>query len=347
MAVENSKNNASDEFFLKPSQKVAALLIILGPKTASEVLRNIEEENLLEQITLDIANLNKVPNEKLSTILDEFRTVFQANSLVSSGGVDYAKKVLESAYGKDEAGKMFDRLTSLINTNPFFFLNEADPGQLATTFQNENPQLLALVMAYLKPELAAQVMASLPPDTQSQVSMKIAEMNTTNPEILSEIEDVVEKKFSALVVHDFSKAGGVEALASILNHCDRATERNIMECLDIENQEMAQEVRDLMFVFEDVIKLDDKAIQRVLREIDTNELATALKGVKDELKEKIFQNMSERAQQMLRDDMEYLGPVRAKEVQEAQTKIVTTIRTLEMSGEIVISRASAEDEFIE
>ena len=340
-------DKANEEILLKPSQKVAALLIILGPKTASEVLRNINDENLLEQITLDIANLNKVPNEKLTGILDEFRTVFKANSLVSSGGVGYAKQILETAYGKEEANKMFDRLTSLINTNPFFFLNEADPGQLATTFQNENPQLLALVMAYLRPELAAQVMASLPSDIQSQVSMKIASMNTTNPEILSEIEDVVEKKFSALVVHDFSKAGGVESLASILNHCDRATEKNIMEWLDIENQEMAQQVRDLMFVFEDIINLEDKAIQRVLREIDTKELATSLKGVKDELKEKIFQNMSERAQQMLKDDMEYLGPVRAKEVQEAQTKIVATIRTLEMSGEIVINRASAEDEFIE
>ncbi|MBQ6516083.1 flagellar motor switch protein FliG [bacterium] len=348
MALDTSKNTDSgDEISLKPSQKVAALLIILGPKTASEVLRNISDENLLEQITLDIANLNKVPNEKLSTILDEFRTVFKANSLVSSGGVDYAKKILESAYGKEEANRMFDRLTSLINTNPFFFLNEADPSQLATTFQNENPQLLALVMAYLRPELAAQVMASLPSDIQSLVSMKIAEMNTTNPEILSEIEDVVEKKFSALVVHDFSKAGGVQALANILNYCDRATEKNIMECLDIENQEMAQEVRDLMFVFEDIINLDDKAVQRVLREVEGKDLATALKGVKDELKEKIFQNMSERAHLMLKDDMDYLGPVRAKEVQEAQTKIVTTIRTLEMSGEIVISRASAEDEFIE
>jgi len=332
---------------LKPTQKVAALLIILGPSTASEVLRNISDENILEQITLDIANLNKVPDEKLSAILDEFRAVFKASSLVSSGGVEYAKQLLESAYGKEEATRMFNRLNSLINTNPFFFLNEADPGQLATTFQNENPQLLALVLAYLKPELAAQVLASLPPDVQSQVSMKVAEMNTTNPEILSEIEDVVQKKFSALVIHDFSKAGGVESLASILNHCDRATEKNIMEWLDIENQEMAQEVRDLMFVFEDIIILEDKAIQRILREIDTKELAVSLKGVKEELKEKIFQNMSERAQQMLKDDMEYLGPVRAKEVQEAQTKIVATIRTLEMSGEIVITRASVEDEFIE
>jgi len=332
---------------LKPSQKVAALLILLGAETATEVLRHITDPSLLEQITLDIANLNKVPDDQLSATLDEFRTVFKASNLIATGGTDYARKLLANAYGTDEATEMMDKLGSMINTNPFYFLNDVDPSQFATTFSSENPQLLALIMAYLKPSLSAQILAALPNKVQTQVSMKIAEMNTTNPEILSEIEDVVEKKFSTFVVHDFSKAGGVEYLASIMNHCDRFTEKNIMEFLETKDTILAQSVRDLMFVFEDIVILDDRSIQRVLREVDTRELALSMKGTKDEIRDKVFKNMSERAQAMLKEDIEYLGPVRAKEVQDAQSKIVGTIRSLEMSGEITISRGSAEDELIE
>ena len=332
---------------LRPSQKVAALLILLGAETATEVLKHITDPNILEQITLDIANLNKVPDDELTVLLEEFRTVFKASNLIATGGTEYAKKLLANAYGADEATEMMDKLGSMINTNPFYFLNDVDPGQFATTFSGENPQLLALIMAYLKPALSAQILAALPNKVQKQVSMKIAEMNTTNPEILSEIEDVVEKKFSTFVVHDFSKAGGVEYLASIMNHCDRFTEKNIMEFLEAKDSILAQSVRDLMFVFEDIIILDDRAIQRVLREVDSRELALSMKGTKEEIREKIFRNMSERAQAMLQEDIEYLGPVRAREVQDAQSKIVATIRALELSGEITISRGNAEDELIE
>lgn len=332
---------------LRPSQKVAALLILLGAETATEVLKHITDPNILEQITLDIANLNKVPDDELTVLLEEFRTVFKASNLIATGGTEYARKLLANAYGADEATEMMDKLGSMINTNPFYFLNDVDPGQFATTFSGENPQLLALIMAYLKPALSAQILAALPNKVQKQVSMKIAEMNTTNPEILSEIEDVVEKKFSTFVVHDFSKAGGVEYLASIMNHCDRFTEKNIMEFLEAKDSILAQSVRDLMFVFEDIIILDDRAIQRVLREVDSRELALSMKGTKEEIREKIFRNMSERAQAMLQEDIEYLGPVRAREVQDAQSKIVATIRALELSGEITISRGNAEDELIE
>ena len=329
------------------TQKVAALLIVLGPSTASEVLKNITDDDLLEQVTLDIASLHKVPTEILTGILSEFKVIFQASNYVSSGGMDYAKQLLEKAYGGDQAKKILDRLVVLMNSNPFQFFNEADPGQLATSFQNENPQLIALIMAYLKPEHSAQVLNFLPPDVQVQVAMKIADMDTTNPEILSEIEKIVENKFSSVVVQDFSKAGGIDSLANILNRADRATERNVIELLEVQNPQLAEEVRELMFVFEDIITLDDKAIQRVLREVETKDLAMSLKGIKEDVKEKIFKNMSERAQAMLRDDMEYMGPVRAREVQEIQTKIVGIIRTLEVAGEIVIARESVEDELID
>lgn len=329
------------------TQKVAALLIVLGPTTASEVLKNITDDDLLEQITLDIASLNKVPTNVLNSILEEFKAIFQASNYLSSGGMDFAKELLEKAYGSEQAKKILDRLVVLMNSNPFQFFNEADPGQLATSFQNENPQLIALIMAYLKPEHSAQVLNYLPPEVQAQVAVKIADMDTTNPEILSEIEKIVESKFSSVVVQDFSKAGGVESLANILNRADRATERNVIELLEVQNPDLAEEVRELMFVFEDIVNLEDRAIQRILREVDTKDLAMSLKGTKEDVKEKIFKNMSERAQAMLRDEMEYMGPVRAKEVQENQSKIVGVIRTLEVAGEIIVSRESNEDELID
>lgn len=332
---------------MTPTQKVAALLIVLGPATASEVLKNIRDDELLEQVTLDIASLNKVSTEILNGILEEFKAIFQASNYLSAGGMDYAKELLEKAYGGDQAKRILDRLVVLMNSNPFQFFNEADPGQLATSFQNENPQLIALIMAYLKPEHSAQVLNYLPPEVQAQVAVKIADMDTTNPEILSEIEKIVESKFSSVVVQDFSKAGGVESLANILNHADRATERNVIELLEVQSPDLAEEVRELMFVFEDIVNLEDRAIQRILREVDTKDLAMSLKGTREDVKDKIFKNMSERAQAMLKDEMEYMGPVRAREVQEIQSKIVAIIRTLEVAGEIVVSRDNNEDELID
>lgn len=354
MALTNSKNENKDIdqtvslATMTSTQKVAALLILLGPTTASEVLKNISDEDLLEQITLEIASLNKVPSDILADILEEFRALFQASTYISSGGINYAKQLLELTYGESQAEKMLNKLMTMMNSNPFQFFNEADPGQLATSFQNENPQLIALIMAYLKPEHSAKVLNYLPSETQAQVAMKIADMETTNPEILGEIEKIVENKFSSVMVQDFSKAGGIDTLANILNCSDRNTEKNVIELLEVENPSLAEEVRELMFVFEDIINLDDRAIQRILREVDTKDLALSLKGTKADLKEKIFRNMSDRAQEMLQDEIEYLGPVRAREVQEVQTKIIGIIRNLEVFGEIVISRGeNNEDELID
>ena len=354
MALTNSKNENKDIdqtislATMTSTQKVAALLILLGPTTASEVLKNISDEDLLEQITLEIASLNKVPSDILTDILEEFRALFQASTYISSGGINYAKQLLELTYGESQAEKMLNKLMTMMNSNPFQFFNEADPGQLATSFQNENPQLIALIMAYLKPEHSAKVLNYLPPETQAQVAMKIADMETTNPEILGEIEKIVENKFTSVMVQDFSKAGGIDTLANILNCSDRNTEKNVIELLEVENPSLAEEVRELMFVFEDIINLDDRAIQRILREVDTKDLALSLKGTKADLKEKIFRNMSDRAQEMLQDEIEYLGPVRAREVQEVQTKIIGIIRNLEVFGEIVISRGeNNEDELID
>lgn len=332
--------------YMTSTQKVAALLIAVGPATASEVLKHFSDEDVLEQITLNIAGLNRLSQETLNSIVDEFRAIFQANSFLASGGMDYAKELLEKAYGDDKAQSVLGRLVTLLNSNPFQFFNEADPAQLATSFQNENSQLIALILAYLKPDHSAKIMNNLPAKVQADVSIKIADMDTINPEVLAEIEKIVDSKFSSIMVQDFSKAGGINALANILNRSDRATEQNVLEILEQDNPELAEGVRELMFVFEDIIKLDDRAVQRVLREIDTKDLALSLKGIKEDVKNKILSNMSERAQQILLDDIEYMGPVRAKSVQEVQTKIVGVIRTLESSGEILIKRDSIEDELI-
>ena len=332
---------------MTPTQKVAALLITLGPSAASEVMKNIDDDSALEQITIEIAGMSKLPQEVIEAVVDEFHTVFQASSMLASGGMNYAKDLLEKAYGASEANDILNRLVTVLNSNPFQFFNEADPVQLATSFQNENPQLIALILAYLKPEQSAKVLNCLAPNIQYKVALKIAQMETTNPEVISEVEKIVESRFSNVVATDFSKAGGTKALASILNSTDRSTEKNVVEMMEVETPELAEEVRSLMFVFEDIVQLDDSSIQRVLREVDSKDLATSLKGTKEEVKNKILKNMSERAQGILLEDIEYMGPVRTKEVQKVQSKIVGIIKALEAVGEVTIYRDNQEDELIE
>lgn len=329
------------------SQKVAALLIALGPKAASEIMKHISDESEVEHIALEIASLQKLSPDVLNEILAEFYTIFQASGYLASGGVGYARQLLEEAYGDDQADKILERLVATLQTNPFDFFNNADPAQLATSFQNENPQLVALVLAYLKPERSAAVLSALSPEMQGEVASRIAEMDRTNPEVLREVERIMENKFSSVVTADFTMAGGIESVAEILNRSDRATEKAILDSLEMKDPEVAEQVRELMFVFEDLVHLDDRSVQRVLREVDTKDLALALKGSEDVVQDKIFRNMSERASAMLQDDMEFMGPVRAKDVSEKQTQIVGIIRALESTGEIVIARGGEEDDFIE
>ena len=329
------------------TQKVAALLIALGPQTASEVLKHIDDENDVEQIALEIASMNKISQELLVQVLEDFYVLFEARGYLSSGGVIYARELLESAFGEGTADRILEKLVATLQTSPFDFFNNADPAQLSSSFQNENPQLVSLVLAYLKPEKAAQILSGLTPEMQVDVASRIAEMDRTNPDVLKEVEIILERKFSSVVSSDFSAAGGVESLAEILNNSDRTTEKAILDSLEVEEPEVAEQVRELMFIFEDIILLEDRAIQRILREVETKDLALALKGSKAEVKDIVFRNMSERASAMLQDDMEYMGPVRARDVQEKQTQIVSVIRALEAAGEIVVQRSSEEDSFID
>jgi flagellar motor switch protein FliG len=329
------------------AQKVAALLIALGPRTASEVMKHINDDNEVEHIALEIASLQKIEPHILTQVLEEFYTLFQASDYLASGGVTYARTLLETAYGGNTADNILARLVASLQTNPFDFFNNADPAQLAASFQNENPQMVALVLAYLKPENSAAILSGLNSEMQIEVASRIATMDRTNPEILREIERILENKFSSVVTADFTKSGGVETLAEILNRSDRSTEKVILDEMESRDPESAMRVRELMFVFEDIMQLDDRAIQRILREVETKDLALALKGSVEAVKEKIFKNMSERAAGMLKEDMEYMGPVRSRDVQEKQTYIVGVIRALEATGEIVIDRGAEEEDFIE
>lgn len=332
---------------LTNTQKVATLLISLGPAMASELLKHVKDENDVERIALEIASISKVSPEVLTAVLEEFFVLFEARGYLSHGGVGYAREVLLQSFGNEKADKILERLVATLQTSPFDFFNNADPAQLASSFQNENPQLVALVLAYLKPDRAASILSALSPEMQVDVASRIAEMDRTNPEVLREIERILENKFSSVVTADYSVAGGIEALAEILNFSDRPTEKAILDTLEVRDPEVAEQVRELMFVFEDIGTLEDRAIQRVLREVETKDLAMALKGAKGDVKERIFANMSERASAMLRDDMDYMGPVRARDVQEKQSLIVGIIRALEAAGEITINRTNEEDSFIE
>lgn len=329
-------------------QKVAALLIALGPQVASEVLKHIEDDTDVEHIALEISSMQmSLDAETLSQLFKEFFALFQASDYLASGGVAYARTILENAYGSAKAENILEHLVASLQTNPFDFFNNADSAQLAASFQNENPQMVALVLAYLKPDQSSAILSGLSPEMQIEVASRIATMDRTNPEILREVERILETKFSSVVSTDFTKSGGVETLADILNRSDRTTEKIILDEMEMREPEIAFRVRELMFVFEDVIHLQDRDIQRVLREVETKDLALALKGAPDEVKEKVYRNMSERAAAMLQEDMEYMGPVRAKDVQEKQTYIVGVIRALESAGEITIARGDDEEDFIE
>ncbi|MFZ7104591.1 MAG: flagellar motor switch protein FliG [Peptococcaceae bacterium] len=323
-------------------QKAAILLIGLGPERSAQILKHFNDEEI-EQITLEIANLRKIPNDQRGRIFEEFYQLYMANEYIAKGGIEYAKEVLEKALGNQKAVSIINRLTSSLQVRPFDFVRKADPSQLLSFIQGEHPQTIALIMAYLDSEQSAIVLSSLPSELQSEVARRIAILDRTSPEIIKEIEAVLEKKFSNLVTHDFTTAGGVPSVVQILSRVDRTTEKTILETLEVQDPELAEEIKKLMFVFEDVVHLDDRSVQQVLREVEQKDLALALKGSSEEVKNKVKRNMSKRAAELIEEELEFMGPVRLRDVEEAQQRIVGIIRRLEESGEIVISRGGGDE----
>lgn len=322
-------------------QKAAVLLVSLGAEASAEVFRHLRQEEI-DELTLEIAGIGPISPERKQTVIEEFYDAALAQEYIAEGGLEYARSVLDKALGSERADEVMARLSSSIQVSPFEFLRRTDAAQILNVIANEHPQTVALILAYLPADTAAQVMSALPDDLQSEVAMRIALMDRTAPEVIREIERVLERKLSAVLTQDFTSAGGLRALVDVLNAVDRTTERTILEALDEQNAELADEVRRMMFLFEDIVTLDDRSIQQVLREVETNDLAIALKGTSQEVQDRIFGNMSERAAGMLKEDLEFMGPVRMKQVEEAQQLVVAVIRRLEEAGRIVIERGGDE-----
>ncbi len=327
---------------LSGKQKAAVLLIALGPDVSSHVFKHLREDEI-EQLTFEIASVRRVLPEEQEKVLQEFREMMLAQQYITQGGIEYARELLEKALGPQRAVEIIRRLTASLQVRPFDFARRADPQQLFNFIQHEHPQTIALIMAYLQPEQAAAILSSLPPERQVEVARRLATLDRTAPDVLGEIEQALERKLASIVNQDYTSAGGLDAAVEVLNRVDRGTEKTIMEALEEVDPELAEEIKKRMFVFEDIVLLDDRSIQQVLREVDSRDLALALRTASDEVKARIFRNISKRAAEMLREEMEYMGPVRLRDVEEAQGRIVAIIRRLEESGDIVIARGGSEE----
>jgi flagellar motor switch protein FliG len=320
-------------------QKSAVLLVALGEERAAEIFRHLTQSEV-EALSLEIAKAPKVPSEVCHDVVTEAVENVLAEDYVAEGGVDYARSLLQKSLGGDKAEEIISRLAATIERRPFEFLRRTPPEQIHVFLKNESPQTIALVVANLHTALAAQVLSLLPPEDQADVATRVALMGETRPDVISQIEAVMKQKLSNVIAAEYSAAGGVKSLADILNHADRTTERNVLDQLAQSNGELADEVRLLLFTFEDVVKLDDRSIQMVLKEVDQKDLAVALRGVSDDVKQRIFGNMSERGAELLQEEIDFQPPQRKRVIEEAQGRIVGVVRRLEESGVIVISRGS-------
>ena len=332
----------SGEEKLNGLQKAAVLLISLGPEKSANIFKHLKEDEI-EELTLEIAKTRSVTPQVKEMVINEFYEVCLAQQYIAEGGIGYAKELLEKALGAEKALDVIGKLTASLQVKPFEFVRKTDATQLLNFIQDEHPQTIALILSYLSAGQSAMIISALPPDRQADVAKRIAVMDRTSPDVIKEVEKVLESKLASLVNQDYTIIGGVDAVVEILNTVDRGTEKHIMETLEIEEPELADEIRKKMFVFEDILLLDDRAIQRVLREVDNADLELALKSTTEEVQNVIFKNLSKRLAAMIKEDMDFMGPVRMKDVEEAQQKIVGIIRRLEDSAEIVISRGGGDD----
>jgi flagellar motor switch protein FliG len=318
-------------------RKAAILLVTLGPVAAAEVFRHLEEQEI-ERLSLEMAQVERVSPDVAGAVYDEVAETAAAFEYVAEGGVEFAREVLDKSLGAERAEEIISRLAAMIEMRPFEFLRRTPPDQIAAFLAKESAQTIALTVANLSKSLAAQVLAQLPGERQVEVARRIALMNETSPEVIRDVEDVIRTKLSSVVSQEYAAAGGVKSLADILNNADRSTERKVLETLTETDSELAEEVRMLLFVFEDVVKLDDRSLQTVLREVDSKDLALALRGAGEEVKEKITGNLSQRAAEMLKEEMDYMPPQKRSAIEEAQGRIVAAVRRLEDAGVIELHR---------
>ncbi len=325
--------------------KAAVLLLSLDRECSAAVMRQLDQDTI-EELTREIAHLDSVSPEMRGEVIEEFYRLAIASQYVKQGGITYARQLLEKVLPSDQANRILKMVEHQIHKQPFSFLAKTDAENLTTFIQDEHPQTIALILSHLPANKASEILVSLPAAKQVEVVTRVARMDNTNPEVIKEVEQGLEMRLSGLVSQTFQKAGGVEAIAEMLNLADRSTEKTILETLEGQDPDLVEQIRRLMFIFEDIMLVNDKGIQSVLKEIENEDLALALKTASPELMDKIFRNMSERAAQLIREDMEYMGPVRISDVEAAQQKIVDVVRRLEEAGEIIISGRGGEKEII-
>lgn len=323
-------------------QKAAILLISLGPEVAANVYKHLREDEI-EQLTLEIATLRKVDSDDRINILQEFHDLAIAEEYISQGGIEYAKEVLQKALGSERALSILEKLTATLQVRPFEFARKANAAQILNFIQNEHPQTIALVLSYLDAKQAAAILSELPQPLRSDVARRVAKMDATSPDVVSSIERMLENKIASTTMMDTTSVGGLDAIVQIINDVDRATERSIMETLEISDPQLAEEIKKKMFVFEDIVMLDNRAIQRVIRDIEQSDLILALRTASEDVRDVVFKNLSKRMVETFKEEMEYAGPVRLRDVEEAQQRIVAQIRRLEDMGEIVVARGGGDD----
>ncbi len=327
---------------LNGKTKAAILLIFLGPETSSNIFQALKDDEI-ELLTIEIAKQRKISPEDKESVLGEFEQLMMAREFYSQGGLDYAKNLLEKAVGPIKALDILSKMGTSLQVRPFEAARGTDPTQLATLIQGEHPQTIALVMSYLQPEKAALILQAMNGETQTEIAKRLALMDRTSPEVIREVENILERKLSAMMSQDFAQVGGIDSLVNVLNQVERATEKTIIETMEVQEPNLAEEIKKRLFVFEDVVLIDDRGIQRLMKEVDPKDLSIALKGATDEVKEKFLKNMSKRAAEMLKEEMAYMGPIRIRDVDQAQQRIVHVVKNLEGKGEIIIARPGEEE----
>lgn len=325
--------------------KAAILLLAVGPERASLVLKQLRPK-AVEEVTRELASLGRVASTLQSQVVEEFYGVTVATAYANEGSLDYAKQLLGSALDPKDADRMLSQIQTQVQRTPFSFLQRAESENLMTFIQDEHPQTIALILCHLPHHKASEILGALPMQKQVEVIKRVANMEQTNPEVIREVERGLESRLSSMLMQSMEKAGGVETVAEILNLADRSTEKQIMEGLEAEDPDLVEQIRRLMFVFEDILKVNDKGIQAVLKEVDNSELSLALKTASPDLQAKIFKNMSERAATLIKEDMEFMGPVKVSDVESAQQRVVDIVRRLEEAGEVVIEGRGGDEQLV-
>ncbi|MCC8190869.1 MAG: flagellar motor switch protein FliG [Planctomycetes bacterium] len=327
-------------------RKAAVLMISLDMDSGAKIMANLSTEEI-ERLSMEIARIeDEIPAEVRDAVVREFYQTHMASKYVEQGGIEYARQLLEKSLSPEEAAKILAQLENTIQQSPFHFLKQADSEQLLMYIQDEHPQTISLIMAHLSAKQAAEILGGLTPKKQLEVVKRIARMEQTTPEAIRMVEQGLESRLASIFTQDLESAGGVQSVAEMLNLCDRTTEKGILENLEEADPDMVEQIRKLMFVFEDIVLVNDKGIQSMLREVENDELATALKTASEAMQEKIFKNMSTRAAEMIKENMEFMGPVRLADVEQAQQRIVDIVRRLEETGEVVISGRGGDENVV-